>query len=61
MITGVRTQNMIIYKLALGEELRMCVLQSKLQPRYTLSEINDNWTGLELMDFYHNPVYYSKS
>ena len=57
MIKGIRHQNMIIYKLAIGEELRMRVLQSKLQPRYILSEIKDYWTGLELMDFYHNPDY----
>ena len=51
-------QNMIIYNLDMGEELRICVLQSKLQPRYILSEIkNYYWTGLELMDCYHNPIY----
>ena len=54
---GIRNQYIIIYKLAIAEELRMCVLHRKLQPRYIVSEVKHYWTGLELMDFYHNPDY----
>ena len=38
---------MILYKLAIGEELRVCVLQSKLQPRYILSKVRYYWTELQ--------------